>query len=570
MIKQLRKEDALFLAISIVVFVVFQFLMSERILSSFWRLNITVICLNIILASSLNLINGITGQFSLGHAGLMAIGAYVSAVFTIFLHTPFIISLIAGAGAAGILGFLIGVPTLRLEGDYLAIATLGMGEIIRICILNIPQVGGASGLSGIPNETTFPWLFFSMIITLFVIKNILHSNKGRACLAVRENSIAAEAMGINITKTKVFAFTIASIFAGLAGALFSHYFGIAHPSSFTFMRSFDIMTMVVLGGLGSISGSIVGAVILTFITAAMQSYPEYRMIVYALLLIVLMLSGRMVYLVVMKLQLSFLRNGIKEVKKMAQLLKTNNVSKFFGGIKAVQNFDIYLNEGEMVGLIGPNGAGKTTAFNLLTGVYQPTTGSILLDGLNLVGMKPHMITQHGVARTFQNIRLFDNLSVLDNVKIAFNYRIKYNLAETILRIGRYGKEERQVEEEALDILKIFNLEDKKDELAKNLPYGKQRHLEIARALAAKPKLLLLDEPAAGMNPQETQDLMKMIEWIREKFHLTILLIEHDMALVMGICERIYVLEFGKILAEGIPDEIKSNAEVIKAYLEEEV
>jgi branched-chain amino acid transport system permease protein len=289
MIKQLRKEDALFLAISIVVFVVFQFLMSERILSSFWRLNITVICLNIILASSLNLINGITGQFSLGHAGLMAIGAYVSAVFTIFLHTPFIISLIAGAGAAGILGFLIGVPTLRLEGDYLAIATLGMGEIIRICILNIPQVGGASGLSGIPNETTFPWLFFSMIITLFVIKNILHSNKGRACLAVRENSIAAEAMGINITKTKVFAFTIASVFAGLAGALFSHYFGIAHPSSFTFMRSFDIMTMVVLGGLGSISGSIVGAVILTFITAAMQSYPEYRMIVYALLLIVLML-----------------------------------------------------------------------------------------------------------------------------------------------------------------------------------------------------------------------------------------------------------------------------------------
>ena len=289
MIKQLRKEDALFLAISIVVFVVFQFLMSERILSSFWRLNITVICLNIILASSLNLINGVTGQFSLGHAGLMAIGAYVSAVFTIFLHTPFIVSLIAGAGAAGLLGFLIGVPTLRLEGDYLAIATLGMGEIIRICILNIPQVGGASGLSGIPNETTFSWLFFSMIITLFVIKNILHSNKGRACLAVRENSIAAEAMGINITKTKVFAFTVASIFAGLAGALFSHYFGIAHPSSFTFMRSFDIMTMVVLGCLGSISGSIVGAVILTFITAAMQSYPEYRMIVYALLLIVLML-----------------------------------------------------------------------------------------------------------------------------------------------------------------------------------------------------------------------------------------------------------------------------------------
>lgn len=289
MIKALRRQDLMFLIIAVVIFAVFQFLMTERILTSFWRLNITVICLNIILASSLNLINGVTGQFSLGHAGLMAIGAYVSAVFTMFLHMPFVISLIAGAGAAGILGFCIGIPTLQLQGDYLAIATLGMGEIIRIFILNIPQVGGASGLSGIPKDTTFPWLFFCMILTLFVLKNIINSNQGRACLAVRENAIAAEAMGIDITKFKVFAFTVASIFAGLAGALFSHYFGIAHPSSFTFMRSFDIMTMVVLGGLGSLSGSIVGAIILTFITVAMQSYPEYRMIVYALLLIALML-----------------------------------------------------------------------------------------------------------------------------------------------------------------------------------------------------------------------------------------------------------------------------------------
>ncbi|SDM35086.1 branched-chain amino acid transport system permease protein [Megasphaera paucivorans] len=289
MIKRLRKQDAIFLLISFVVFAVFQFLISERILSSFWRLNIAVICLNIILASSLNLINGITGQFSLGHAGFMAVGAYVSAVCTMFFHLPFICSILAGAAAAGVLGFCIGVPTLHLQGDYLAIATLGMGEIIRITILNIPQIGGASGMSGIPTETTFTWLFFCMIVTLFVLKNIINSNQGRACLSVRENDIAASAMGINTTEFKVFAFTVASIFAGLAGGLFSHYFGIAHPSSFTFMRSFDIMTMVVLGGLGSLSGSIIGAVILTFIAAVMQSYPEYRMIVYALLLIILML-----------------------------------------------------------------------------------------------------------------------------------------------------------------------------------------------------------------------------------------------------------------------------------------
>ena len=247
---------------------------------------------------------------------------------------------------------------------------------------------------------------------------------------------------------------------------------------------------------------------------------------------------------------------------MDPLLKTNNVSISFGGIKAVQDFNIVLNRGELVGLIGPNGAGKTTAFNLLTGVYQPTTGTIEFDGVDVTGMKPYKITQHGIARTFQNIRLFGNLTVLDNVKIACNYLVNYSLAEAILRVGRYGKEEERIEGEAI--------EDKKDELASNLPYGLQRHLEIARALAARPKLLLLDEPAAGMNPQETLDLMHLIEEIRKRFELTILLIEHDMSLVMGICERLYVLEFGKILAQGIPQEIKSNADVIRAYLGEEV
>ncbi|KMO86927.1 leucine/isoleucine/valine transporter ATP-binding subunit [Megasphaera cerevisiae DSM 20462] len=255
---------------------------------------------------------------------------------------------------------------------------------------------------------------------------------------------------------------------------------------------------------------------------------------------------------------------------MEPLLKTSNLSKSFGGIKAVQDFNVYINSGELVGLIGPNGAGKTTAFNLLTGVYTPTTGNIEFNGHSLVGMKPYKITKQGIARTFQNIRLFDHLTVIDNVKIAYNYHIKYTLAEAILRVGRYGSEEEVVEKKAMELLEIFNLADKKDELAANLPYGQQRRLEIARALAAQPKLLLLDEPAAGMNPQETHELMEMISWIRKTFDLTILLIEHDMSLVMGICERIYVLEFGKILAQGIPDEIKSNTEVIKAYLGEEV
>lgn len=255
---------------------------------------------------------------------------------------------------------------------------------------------------------------------------------------------------------------------------------------------------------------------------------------------------------------------------MMELLRAQNVSKVFGGLKAVTDFDIYMNKGELVGLIGPNGAGKTTAFNLLTGVYQPSGGTIDFAGDSILGLKPYQITQKGMARTFQNIRLFSELSVIDNVKIAYHSHVKYGVLESVLRIGRYFGEEKMIEEQALDLLRIFKLDDKKDETAKNLPYGAQRRLEIARALAAKPKLLLLDEPAAGMNPQETKELMEMIRWIQKEFALTILLIEHDMSLVMGICERIYVLEYGTIIAKGTPEEIKNDPEVIRAYLGGEV
>ncbi|HML35526.1 MULTISPECIES: ABC transporter ATP-binding protein [Sporomusa] len=252
------------------------------------------------------------------------------------------------------------------------------------------------------------------------------------------------------------------------------------------------------------------------------------------------------------------------------LLKATKLSKVFGGLRAVSNFEVDIAPGELVGLIGPNGAGKTTAFNLLTGVYEPTEGQIEFDGKSVVGLKPYQITQRGIARTFQNIRLFADLSVLDNVKIAYHFHVQYGLLESLFRVGRYHKEEAEIEEKAIKFLEIFQLADKKDEIAKNLPYGEQRRLEIARALAAQPKLLLLDEPAAGMNPQETQQLMEMIRWIKTKFDLTILLIEHDMSLVMGVCERIYVLDYGSIIASGTPEEIKNNPRVIEAYLGEEV
>ncbi|MBN7772720.1 ABC transporter ATP-binding protein [Clostridium aminobutyricum] len=256
------------------------------------------------------------------------------------------------------------------------------------------------------------------------------------------------------------------------------------------------------------------------------------------------------------------------------LLTVDKLTKSFGGLTAVSNVSMHIEKGELVGLIGPNGAGKTTLFNLLTGVYVPTSGTIKadIDGQikEIGGLKAYNVTKAGFARTFQNIRLFKDLTVLDNVRIAMHQNVKYGLASAFLHLDKFHSEEDEIVVEAEKLLDIFHLSHKKNELAKNLPYGEQRHLEIVRALATKPSLLLLDEPAAGMNPNETAALTQTIEWIRKEFNIAILLIEHDMSLVMKICERIYVLDYGMMIASGRPEEIRANKKVIEAYLGEDV
>ena len=248
------------------------------------------------------------------------------------------------------------------------------------------------------------------------------------------------------------------------------------------------------------------------------------------------------------------------------MLEVKNLGISFGGLRAVNGFDIKIEIGELYGLIGPNGAGKTTVFNLLTGVYKPDTGSIVLDGTEITGKSTIEISKAGIARTFQNIRLFKDLSVIDNIKVGLHESMKYNLGSSLIRLPNYWKEEKRCTERAFELLDIFHMADLADAQAGSLPYGAQRRLEIMRALATSPKLLLLDEPAAGMNPSETAELTETIRRIRDEFNIAVLLIEHDMSLVMGICEGIAVLNFGRIIAKGTPDEIRNNPQVIEAYL----
>jgi branched-chain amino acid transport system ATP-binding protein len=248
------------------------------------------------------------------------------------------------------------------------------------------------------------------------------------------------------------------------------------------------------------------------------------------------------------------------------VLDVQHLTQFFGGLRAVSDFNIQLEHGEIVGLIGPNGAGKTTVFNVITGIYMPTKGTIVFNGQNIVGRKTYQITQAGIARTFQTIRLFSKSSVIDNIKIAYHFRMSYGNIDAFLHTRKYWEGEQLVDDYAIDLLRLFHLEGHAEDVSGSLPYGAQRRLEIARALATKPKLLILDEPAAGMNPAEADELMEMIHWLRDKFDLTILLIEHQMRVVMGVCERIKVMDFGETICEGVPEYIRNDPRVCEAYL----
>ena len=552
-----------------------------------------------ILAVSLNVVTGYLGQLPLGHAGFMAVGAYSAAIFwrSDFLsgNASLVVGLLIAGIIASFVGILIGIPALRLRGDYLAIITLGFGEIIRVVIINLPEItGGTPGLRGIPRYSNFLIVYICVVLTCMIIHMVMKSRHGRAILSIKGNEIAAESCGVSTTYYKVLAFAISAFFAGIAGALFAGNQGILTPGSFDFMASINILIIVVLGGMGSMIGSLISAAVLTSLPLILQQFNEYRMIIYSLMLIIIMIfkpSGLMgTYDFSMSRLLEKIYNRLfrPAATKEAPLKLTFSISEKavvpkqnfgnepvlrcqdlgidFGGLTAVEAFNFSVYPNKISGLIGPNGAGKTTTFNMLTKVYQPTRGTIYLNGQDTRQINTVKANKLGIARTFQNIRLFKDLTVLENVKIGIHNEIDYNLAESVLRLPHYWRDEQTAKERSLNLLSIFKMEEMANYKAGSLPYGYQRKLEIVRALATNPTVLLLDEPAAGMNPSETEELMDIIREIKNKFQIAIVLIEHDMQLVMNICEEITVLNYGRIIAQGTPEEINNDPQVIEAYL----